>query len=123
MMVINSDGYIHIIEYLTEHLSLFEKQPNALPDTKTTVIMEIETQLTEQVISVFLQNELLISDQRNAIISEIDLIASDLTEIFSSVADNLITSEQQAFIQEFAILIKNLFDAEVYTLVEQSKVH
>ena len=119
-MVINSEGYIHIIEYLTEHLSLFEQQPSSTPVNTITVMTEIEAQLSEQVMSVCLQNELLTSNQRNNIIREIDLIASDLAEIFSSVAGNPISTEQQAFIHEFSLLIKNLFDIEIHTIIAQT---
>lgn len=118
-MVINSEGYIHIIEYLTEHLSLFEQQPDSSLNNTTTVMMEIETQLSEQIIAVCLQNELLTSNQRNDIIHEIDQIASDLEEIFSAVASQPISTEQQAFIHEFSLLIKNLFDIEIQELVAQ----
>lgn len=116
-MVTDSEGYIHIIEYLTEHLSLFESHPVDIKNATVTVIMEIETQLSEQIISVCMQNELLTSNQRNTIIHEIDVIASDLAEVFSNVAHNPISQEQQAFIHEFSLLIKNLFDIEIHTVI------
>ena len=97
-MVTDSEGYIHIIEYLTEHLNLFESHPVDVKDNAITVMMEIEAQLSEQIISVCMQNELLTSSQRNTIIHEIDIIASDLGEVFSNVANNPISLEQQAFI-------------------------
>ena len=37
----------------------------------------------------------------------------DLQEILSGVVDKSVTEEQAIFINEFAILIKNLFDTEI----------
>lgn len=113
-MVTDSEGYIHIIEYLTEHLSLFENTATA--ETKAqTVINELEEQLGEQIIAVCTQNESLTFNQRNTIIREIDSIIFDLQEILSNVINNPVSNEQKQFIHEFAMLIKNLFDTEIHT--------
>jgi hypothetical protein len=114
-MVTDTDGYIHIIEYLTEHLNLFEGQ-SAQSSSAPTVIEVVEQQLGEQIISVCNQNEKLTFNQRNAIIREIDTILYDLEEILSGVVNHPVTTEQQQFLIEFAGLIKNLFDTEIYSL-------
>ena len=113
-MVTDTQGYIHIIEYLTEHLSLFE-QANATTHHAPSVMAIIEQELSEQIISVCGQNEALSFNQRNAIIREVDAIVYDLEEILSSVSNNPVTPEQITFIKEFALLIKNLFDTEIHT--------
>jgi hypothetical protein len=118
-MVIDTEGYIHIIEYLTEHLSLFENSV-ATDKSTNTVMNVIEVELSEQIISVCGQNINLSSNQRNAIIHEVDDIVSDLQEIFSGIVDNPVTEEQGDFIKEFATLIKNLFDNEVNILLAQN---
>ncbi len=113
-MVTDTDGYVHIIEYLTEHLSLFE---NSAPQTANGIsVMEvIEQELTEQIILVCSQNEQLTFNQRNTIIREVDAIVYDLEEILSGVVNNPVTDQQQSFLKEFALLIKNLFDTEVHS--------
>ena len=111
-MVTDKEGYIHIIQYLTEHLSLFENIQSPA-NTNPTVIEIIEEELSQQVINVCLQNNKLTFSQRNTIIREVDSIVYDLQEIFSAVVNNPITSEQLIFIKEFSILIKNLFDSEI----------
>jgi hypothetical protein len=117
-MVTDNEGYIHIIEYLTEHLSLFENTLNE--DNKAESVMAvIETELCEQIISVCSQNEALTFNHRNAIIREVDAIMYDLEEILSGVVNNPATDEQIAFIKEFATLIKNLFDTEINKLLTQ----
>lgn len=118
-MVTNTEGYIHIIEYLTEHLSLFENDADT--DTSTDTVMSvIETELSEQIISVCSQNEGLNFTQRNAIIREVDAIVYDLEEILSGIVNNPATEPQKQFIKEFSLLIKNLFDSEINQLLARS---
>jgi hypothetical protein len=119
-MVTNTEGYIHIIEYLTEHLSLFENSTTT-NDSTNTVMSTIEIELSEQVISVCGQNKALSFNQRNAIIREVDAIVYDLEEILSGIVNNPVTEEQSQFIKEFATLIKNLFDNEINILQAQNK--
>ena len=115
-MVTDTDGYIQIIEYLTEHLSLFE---NSIATEETTIssadtiIAVIEIELSEQIITVCSQNVSLDFNQRNAIIREVDAILYDLEEIFSGVINNPASAAQKEFIKEFAGLIKNLFDCVI----------
>ena len=118
-MVIDTEGYIHIIEYLAEHLSLFENS-TATDKSADTVMTVIEVELSEQIISVCGQNEGLSFNQRNAIIREVDAIVYDLEEILSGVVSNPVTEPQSRFIKEFATLIKNLFDTEVNRLLDQT---
>lgn len=115
-MVTNTESYIHIIEYLTEHLSLFENI-NLSNSPNETVMAVIEQQLSEQIIMVCGQNEALTFNQRNTIIREVDAIVYDLEEILSGVVNNPVTEEQFLFIKEFALLIKNIFDAEINALI------
>ena len=113
-MVTDSEGYIHIIEYLTEHLSLFENSDTDAHSTQT-VMAEIEEQLSAQLISLCSQNKNLTFNNRNTIVREIDSIVYDLEEILSNVVNNPVSKEQKIFIHEFAMLIKNLFDTEIHT--------
>ncbi len=115
-MVTDNEGYIHIIEYLTEHLSLFENTI-AVDKSADTVMAVIEVELGEQIICVCSQNQALTFNQRNAIIREVDAIVYDLEEILSGVVNNPVTEPQSRFIKEFASLIKNLFDAEINKLL------
>lgn len=114
-MVTNTEGYVHIIEYLTEHLNLFEA--NASAKGGETVIEVIEQELSEQIISVCAQNDALTFNQRNTVIREVDAILYDLEEILSGVLNNQISTEQKAFIIEWASLVKNLFDGEIHQLL------
>ena len=111
-MVTDKEGYIHLIQYLTEHLGLFESSENNVAATET--VMELfEEQLSAQIIMVCGQNPQLSFAERNMVIREIDAIVYDLEEILASVANHLATPEQSIFITEFSGLIKNLLDQEV----------
>ncbi|MFT5756353.1 MAG: hypothetical protein ACI9LM_001070 [Alteromonadaceae bacterium] len=112
-MVTDTDGYIHIIEYLTEHLSLFE-QPVTAEYGADTVMAVIEQELSDLIIAVCTQNNALSFNQRNTIIREVDAIVYDLEEILSGVVNNPINIEQLTFIKELSLLIKNLFDGEIH---------
>lgn len=113
-MVTDTDAYIQIIEYLTEHLNLFEKSAeNETSASTDTVMAAIEIELSEQIITVCSQNESLTFNQRNAIIREVDAIVYDLEEILSGVMNNAVSPAQHAFIKEFAGLIKNIFDSVI----------
>ena len=117
-MVTDTDGYIHIIEYLTAHLSLFEH--SSMKTTSTDSVMAfIEQELSEQIITVCSQNDALTFNIRNTIIREVDAIVYDLEEILSGVVNNQVTPEQRQFIKEFASLIKNLFDSEIHAMLAQ----
>ncbi|MFT5814925.1 MAG: hypothetical protein ACI9VT_002694 [Psychroserpens sp.] len=113
-MVTNTEGYIHVIEYLTAHLSLFENSSHNA-QTKSSVLEVIEQEMSEQIIILCNQNETLAFNQRNTIIREADAIFYDLQEILSGVVNNSVTNEQLAFIKEFTMLIKNLFDTEIHS--------
>jgi len=113
-MVTDTEGYSHIIEYLTAHLSLFENSTHNT-QAKSSVLEVIEQEMSVQIMNLCHQNEVLNFNQRNVIIREVDAIVYDLQEILSGVVNNSVTNEQLAFIKEFAILIKNLFDTEIHS--------
>ncbi|MCJ8318672.1 MAG: DUF3802 family protein [Colwellia sp.] len=115
-MVTDTEGYIHIIEYLTEHLSLFEHSA-AKNSHADSVMATIEEELSNQIITVCSQNTSLTFNLRNTIIREVDAIVYDLEEILSSVMDHQVTPAQVTFIKEFSGLIKNLFDSEIHQLL------
>jgi len=118
-MVTDTEGYVHIIEYLTEHLHIFE-HVSAQTQSSETIMELIEQELSEQIIMVCSQNDSLTFNQRNTIIREVDAIVYDLEEILSGVINNTASNEQRKFIKEFATLIKNLFDTEIHATLIQN---
>ncbi|MDO7085973.1 DUF3802 family protein [Pseudocolwellia sp. AS88] len=116
-MVTDQEGYIHLIEYLTKHLSLFENITSSQNITTSTIIETIEEELSCQIINVCQQNQELNFNERNTIIREVDSVLYDLEEVLAAVLDNWVTEEQTLFIKEFCILIKSLFDEAITTSI------
>jgi hypothetical protein len=111
-MVTDKEGYIHLVQFLTENLGLFETPDSAVVSTDT--VMELfEEQLSAQIIMVCGQNPSLSFAERNMIIREVDAIVYDLEEILATVANHYATPAQTLFITDFSGLIKNLFDQEI----------
>ncbi|SQH76400.1 conserved protein of unknown function [Shewanella benthica] len=119
-MVTDKDGYMHLIQYLTEHLGLFEGK-EVVSVAGDTVMELFEELLSAQIIMLCGQNPSLTFAQRNTMIREIDAIVYDLEEILASVGKRNATPEQTLFITEFSGLIKNLFDQEIAKLVDASQ--
>ena len=111
-MVTDQQGYDDLIMYLTQNLALFEKPGEIKPGAPT--IMElIEDDIAENVMLLCEQHIELSTEQRGMIVREVDGIVYDLQEVLSSVTSKQVTIEQHAFIDEFAGLVKNLFDNAV----------
>lgn len=116
-MVTNKEGYEHLIMYLTDNLVLFEKHGDKAPSGRT--VMElIEEHVVNHIMNICTQHQELESNHRSIIVREVDGIVYDLEEVLSGVVDHPVTVEQQEFIEEFAGLIKNLFDSAIAELMD-----
>lgn len=108
-MVVERQGYDDLILYLTQNLAMFEK-PGTVMANAPSMMAYIEDVIAEQVMTICQQYPQLDTEQRSQIVREVDGIVYDLQEVLSSVTDHPITHEQQVFVQDFAGLVKNLFD-------------
>ncbi|MGO1328678.1 MAG: DUF3802 family protein [Idiomarina loihiensis] len=108
-MIVETDGYIELIQYLTGQLPVFTEQSSSAKTADYTLRDFMEERLSESMMAVFEQNEL---DEavRLDIVRETDAIVYDLEEVLSKVLDTHPTPQQEAFINEFVGLVKNLFD-------------
>ncbi len=111
-MVLDKQGYDELVMYLTHNLTLFEK-PGVIEPGAPRVMELIEDVIAEYVIKICEQNTELSTEQRSLIVREVDGIVYDLQEVLSSVTEQQVTKEQREFIEEFAGLVKNLFDAAI----------
>ncbi|MBQ4832592.1 DUF3802 family protein [Pseudoalteromonas sp. MMG010] len=109
-MVLDRQGYDDLIMYLTQHLALFEK-PGEIKANAPTVMELIEDVIAENVMRLCQQHTELNTEERALIVREVDGIVYDLQEVLSSIISQPVTVEQHAFIDEFAGLVKNLFDS------------
>lgn len=111
-MVTNGAGYDELILFLTEHLTVFAEEGPKVTDI-TIADYTIE-KVAESVMAVCQQHPHLNSGDRFEVIRESDSVVNDLEEVLSSVWNQRPTQRQCEFIDDFVILIKNLFDTAVY---------
>jgi hypothetical protein len=116
-MVTDQSGYEHLIQFLTEHLSLFTEDGTELPSAKTVGVI-LEERIAEQIITLCTQHTELEMNHRSMIIREVDGIMYDFQEVLSSVLEKKATAEQAELINEIALLIKNLFDSAIARLMD-----
>ncbi|MDP2559626.1 DUF3802 family protein [Psychrobium sp. 1_MG-2023] len=111
-MVIQSDGYQSLIEYLTEHLSIFNPAEQQEKHA-TTVKMFIRYQMVEQMALLFKQHPELLPQEKIYIVAEFDTAFDDLSEVLGMHIEQQTTPSQQAFLTDYAGIFKNLFDAQL----------
>ena len=110
-MVVESEGYHALIEYFTEHLSLFEK---VCSDVSTETVEDVVTDMiATNLMAVFSQNPDLESDFRFMLMREADAVVDDLSEVLAGAWRRCPTNEQIAFLEDYIGLVKNLFDSAI----------
>lgn len=108
-MIVNTDGYHALIEYLTEHLSIFANQQG---DTGEETVEDIVNDLVaSNLMVVFQQNPELDPDVRFTLLREADAVVDDLGEVLAGAWVQKATNEQVMFLDDYNGLIKNLFDS------------
>ncbi|PTT47510.1 DUF3802 family protein [Aeromonas sp. HMWF016] len=110
-MVVESEGYISLIEYLVESLGLFESQQQN--DGEETIEDLVSGRVASNLMAICEQNPQLAPKVRFTIMQEADAVVADLEEVLSAVWLREPTPEQKAFLIEFIDLIKNLFDSAI----------
>ncbi|GAA0664776.1 MULTISPECIES: DUF3802 family protein [Rheinheimera] len=116
-MVTDKPGYEHLIQFLTEHLSLFEQRGPVVAGAKTLGEV-LEESIAEQIIQLCTQHTELEMNHRSMIVREVDGILYDFQEVLASVLEQPATAQQTELIQEISLLIKNLFDNAIADLMD-----
>lgn len=111
IMVVESDGYIALIEYLVESLGLFESQQQGTGSE--TIEDLVSNRVAGNLMAICEQNLQLDPKVRFMIMQEADAVVADLEEVLSAVWLRAPTPAQHAFLDEFISLIKNLFDSTI----------
>ncbi len=112
-MVVETDGYLALIEHLTFNLDVFTKQSGTVLDE--TIEDAVTDMVASNIMAICEQNPNLNSDVRFQVLQEADAVVEDLGEVLAGVWSNKITSQQMEFLDEYIALMKNLFDAFVST--------
>ncbi len=107
-MLINTQGYDSLIEYLTENLAIFANQQG---DIGEETVEDIVTDLVaSNIMAVFQQNPDLEQDIRFSLLRRADEVVADLHEVLAGAWLQKATNEQVMFLDDYVGLIKNLFD-------------
>lgn len=110
-MVLETDGYLALIEHLTMNLDLFS---NASGDIGTESVEEVVTDLiASNIMALFEQNPELHSSVRFQLLKEADSVVADLGEVLAGAWQKAATNDQVNFLDEYVGLVKNLFDTAV----------
>jgi hypothetical protein len=110
-MVVESEGYNSLIEYLATSLSLFASSQG---DVGTESVEEIVTDMiSSNIMALFEQNPSMHTSVRFQLLKEVDALVADLAEILSSVWKKPATNQQVEFLEDYVGLIKNMFDSAV----------
>ncbi|CAM2887846.1 DUF3802 family protein [Vibrio mytili] len=112
-MVVETDGYLALIEHLSFNLDIFATE---VGDTGTESIEDVVTDMVaSNIMAIFEQNPELHSSVRFKLLKEADAVVDDLSEVLAGVWSKKATNEQIAFLDEYIALVKNLFDSAVAT--------
>ncbi|MBW3697822.1 DUF3802 family protein [Vibrio sp. T187] len=110
-MVVETDGYLALIEHLAFNLDVFAKEQG---DTGNESVEDIVTDMiSSNIMAIFEQNPELHSSVRFQLLKEADSVAEDLGEVLAGAWNKKATNEQIEFLDEYIALVKNLFDSAV----------
>ncbi|ULN62889.1 DUF3802 family protein [Vibrio gigantis] len=110
-MVVETDGYLALIEHLSFNLDVFT---NSNGDTGSESVEDIVTDMiSTNIMAIFEQNPELHSSVRFQLLKEADAVVADLGEVLAGVWAKKATNEQIVFLDEYIALVKNLFDTAV----------
>ncbi|WP_139683922.1 DUF3802 family protein [Vibrio tasmaniensis] len=110
-MVVETDGYLALIEHLSFNLDVFT---NTNGDTGNESVEDIITDMiSTNIMAIFEQNPELHSSVRFQLLKEADSVVADLGEVLAGVWAKKATNEQIVFLDEYIALVKNLFDTAV----------
>ncbi|MGF1909713.1 DUF3802 family protein [Vibrio kasasachensis] len=110
-MVVETEGYLALIEYLASNLDIFSTEDG---DTGEESIEDVVTDMVaSNIMAIFEQNPELHSSVRFKLLKEADSVVADLGEVLAGTWTRPATNEQIAFLDEYIALVKNLFDTAV----------
>ena len=110
-MVVETDGYLALIEHLSFNLDVFT---NGNGDTGNESVEDIVTDMiSSNIMAIFEQNPELHSSVRFQLLKEVDAVVADLGEVLAGAWAKKATNEQIVFLDEYIALVKNLFDTAV----------
>lgn len=112
-MVVETDGYLALIEHLAFNLEIFASDDGDIG--KESVEDVVTDMVASNIMAIFQQNPELHSSVRFQLLKEADMVVEDLGEVLAGVWGKPATNGQILFLDEYIALVKNLFDSAVAT--------
>ncbi|MGF1741385.1 DUF3802 family protein [Vibrio profundum] len=110
-MVVETDGYVALIEHLAFNLDVFASEDG---DTGEESVEDVVTDMiASNIMSIFEQNPELHSTVRFQLLKEADIVVEELAEVLAGAWTRPATNDQINFLDEYIALVKNLFDSAV----------
>lgn len=110
-MLLQSEAYGSCINYLADHLNIFEGKKGAVEGT---VIAELVKDKTADMLIDFCdQQEHLSNHARLEVIAEGDDIVRDIEQVLGKCWHYKATEAQYAFLEEYFLILKNSLDSQV----------
>ncbi|QXO18709.1 MULTISPECIES: DUF3802 family protein [Vibrio] len=109
-MVVETDGYLALIEHLAMNMDVFTRDGDIGKESVEDVITDM---VASNIMAIFEQNPELHSSVRFKLLKEADSVVEDLGEVLAGVWAKPATNEQIEFLDEYIALVKNLFDSAV----------
>ncbi|CAM2898906.1 MULTISPECIES: DUF3802 family protein [Vibrio] len=111
-MVVETDGYLALIEHLAFNMDVFTRGGDTGKESVEDVVTDM---VASNIMAVFEQNPELHSSVRFQLLKEADSVVEDLGEVLAGVWAKPATNDQIIFLDEYIALVKNLFDTAVAT--------
>lgn len=110
-LVVNTEGYEALVEYLASSLTLFE---GLSVSANSITIEDVVTDLiATQLMTVFSQNPDIEQDVRFQLMQEADAVLADLNQVLEGIWLCEASDVQISFLEDFISLVKNLFDSAI----------
>lgn len=113
-MLLKSDAYEDCIGYFSDNLNIFEGKLGR--KTGRPIVDIVHDQVADMLMVFCTQQPQLTNEVRFSIVAEGDQLVEDLEQMLGNIWEQRATDEQQSFIEEYFLLLKNSLDSQVTQL-------
>ena len=110
-MLLKSDAYEQCINYFSDNLAIFEEKSGSRTGLPISDI--VLDQVSDMLMNFCSQQPQLSNETRLIVVAEGDQLVEDIEQILGKSWEQKATNEQQMFIEEYFLLLKNSLDSQV----------
>lgn len=114
-MLLKSDAYKACVDYFIDNLSIFDNEnENENNNVNANLIANIIILNTSNMLMTFCEQQPQLDTlTRNSVIADGDLLIEELEHILGRFWNKAATAEQEEFLNEYFLLLKNSLDSQV----------